>query len=237
MPVKALEALTPIDLDTRWVRILDVAELEFELPSLPGVCQVLEFISLKAQLGYRTQAKCTHPLYELSRSRHDQLPVMQARQDHDNQVEDPGRDVAYPEVVDDFTDLRPAGECLVDRDQGLARRDAGRRHQQQARDKALLQQLVEHYPGLFRVHDPAMMPHTADRSGQVRTPAKRSPTTPESVPGSRYRDHRRPPAQTAPQSADRAASTRLIASGDMSRVIPIRVSSGSIQGLRAKGAT
>ena len=58
----------------------------------------------------------------------DQLPVMQAGQDHDKHVEDPGRDVADPEVVDDFADLRPAREYLVNREQGLARRDAGRRH-------------------------------------------------------------------------------------------------------------
>lgn len=135
-----------------------------ELPPLPSVRQVPEMVRLKVEQGYRAQSRRTHSVHQLARPWNDHLLVMQAGQNHDKHVEDPGRYVADPEVVDDFADLRPARECLVNREQGLARHDAGHRHQQQARDKALLQQLVEHYPYLFRVHDPAIMPHTADRT-------------------------------------------------------------------------
>src|SRR5690348_2629531 len=131
MPIQGLEATRPVDLDTGFVRPLDVAELEFELPPLPDVRQVPEFVRVKVQLGYRVQSWRAHSDYELARPGHDQLPVMQSGQDYDEHVEDPGRDVADPEVVDDFADLRPARECLGNREQGLACHDAGHRHQQQ----------------------------------------------------------------------------------------------------------
>jgi uncharacterized protein (DUF427 family) len=66
----------------------------------------------------------------------DQMTTQQTRRGKARVFGLSAHDVADPEVVDDFADLRPARECLVNREQGLARRDAGHRHQQQARDKA-----------------------------------------------------------------------------------------------------
>jgi hypothetical protein len=91
---------------------------------------------------------------------------MQARQDHDKYVEDPGYDAADPEFVDDSADLRPARQMPREPTAGPRGRDASRRHEQQLRDNGLLQQLLDEYPHRFRVHDPAMMSHTADRTDQ-----------------------------------------------------------------------